>query len=332
VAEGDVRKLVESGAVGFPEMQRALAGMVGPGGQFGGMMQEMSQTTAGRFSTLVDQVKALGLTLGEQILPYANDFMTWTMNAMQGVTGIGAAFGSVLETAASWFTSTQNYFSDIGVVVGVLVGDMKTLWAGLFTDIPNYASAALTWVTENTAIAMRNISTAASNMWSKMERNSRQLGENIAFSLGLSDEVLQIPEPTMEAMQAFAGFKPPETSAATQSVLDNINSQLAAARVEREAALSQAATTAAAPVAANLGFVSQQQTAAAQTMKSAGQQQKAERAGALQTFQRLQDRLQQQDKLAGIAQNQLQQQTEAVKQLEQINNGIGGLATLGVLG
>jgi hypothetical protein len=136
----------------------------------------------------------------------------------------------------------------------------------------------------------------------------------------------------MEAMQAFAGFKPPETSAATQSVLDNINSQLAAARVEREAALSQAATTAAAPVAANLGFVSQQQTAAAQTMKSAGQQQKAERAGALQTFQRLQDRLQQQDKLAGIAQNQLQQQTEAVKQLEQINNGIGGLATLGVLG
>ena len=62
------------------------------------------------------------------------------------------------------------------------------------------------------------------------------------------------------------------------------------------------------------------------------EQQRAERAGALQTFQRLQDRLQQQDKLAAIAQNQLQQQTEAVKQLEQINNGIGGLATLGVLG
>lgn len=333
VMDGDVAQLVESGRVGFPEMQRALAGMVGPGGKFGGLMQEMSQTTAGRFSTLVDQFKAIGLALGEQILPYANEFMTWTMDAMQGVTGIGAAFGSVLETAASWFTSTQNYFSDIGVVVGVLVGDMKTLWAGLFTDIPNYASAALTWVTENTAIAMRNISIAASNMWAKMERNSQQLGEHIAFSLGLSDEVLQIPQPTMEAMQAFAGFKSPETSAATQSVLDNINTQLAAARAEREAAMSQAEAAAAAPAAAaDLGFVSKEQTAAAQTMKAAGEQQRVERAGALQTFQRLQDRLQQHDKLTGIAQNQLTAQQEAVKLLGSINGGLGGIATLGVLG
>ena len=96
--------------------------------------------------------------------------------------------------------------------------------------------------------------------------------------------------------------------------------------------MSQAEAAAAAPAAAaDLGFVSKEQTAAAQTMKAAGEQQRVERAGALQTFQRLQDRLQQQDKLTGIAQNQLTAQQEAVAQLTQINSGINGLSTIGTL-
>lgn len=66
-------------------------------------------------------------------------------------------------------------------------------------------------------------------------------------------------------------------------------------------------------------------------MKAAGEQQRVERAGALQTFQRLQDRLQQQDKLAELAAAQLKAQQQAVTELASMNSNLDNLATLGAL-
>ena len=65
VADSEVRALVEAGRIGFPEMQAALIGMTEPGGQFAGMMEQLSTTTAGKFSTFLDNVKELGQPLKE---------------------------------------------------------------------------------------------------------------------------------------------------------------------------------------------------------------------------------------------------------------------------
>jgi hypothetical protein len=113
---------------------------------------------------------------------------------------------------------------------------MGNLWAGLFEDIPELREGG-------TGLDLREHEHGDEQHRHRcvkhvgaMERGSQQLGEQIAFALGLSDEVLTIPEPTLQAMQEFTGFKPPETSAATTSVMENIDAQLAAARAEREAA------------------------------------------------------------------------------------------------
>ena len=73
ISESGVRKLVESGAVGFPQIEKAFADMTGQGGKFHGMMEAQSKTTKGLFSTLKDAVNGLfrefGKSLNDAIRP-----------------------------------------------------------------------------------------------------------------------------------------------------------------------------------------------------------------------------------------------------------------------
>jgi tape measure domain-containing protein len=283
VAESEVKSLVEKGAVGFPEMQRALAGMTGPGGQFAGMMAEMSETTAGKFSTFVDNVKMLGTELGEQVLPYANDFLTWATKAVSYTDGIGTAFGSALGAVGEWFTTTRDYLSDVGVVAGVVVADMGTLWAGLFQDIPTYAKAAFDWISANSSVIMANIAASAENMWARMEQKSRQLGEWIAYQTGMSDEILDIPAAQMKPMAQMTTFQAPALSEETTSVLSNIDAELAESRKQRasEAMAARDAQKTEIAAAENVpDFVSREKTKSGTSTSSGA----ADRASKSQSF------------------------------------------------
>lgn len=283
VAESQVKKLVENGAVGFPEMQRALAGMTGPGGQFAGFLAEMSETTDGKFSTFVDNVKMLGTELGEQVLPYANEFLTWATKAVAYTDGIGTAFGSAIGAVGEWFTTTRDYLSDVGVVAGVIVADMSTLWAGLFQDIPTYAKAAFDWISANSTVIMSNIATAAENMWARMEQKSRQLGEWIAYQAGYSDEILDIQAAEMKPMAQMTTFQAPALSEETTSVLSKIDTELAESRKQRAAeamAARDAQKTEIAAAEKIPDFVSKEKTQSGTKSSS----ETAERAGKSQSF------------------------------------------------
>ncbi len=69
VTEAEVRKMVETGQVGFDNLRQAFADMTGEGGMFAGMMEEQSRTLAGRWSTLKDSVAQLAERLGQLLLP-----------------------------------------------------------------------------------------------------------------------------------------------------------------------------------------------------------------------------------------------------------------------
>ena len=67
VNESQVRKLVESGQVGFPQIEKAFIDMTSKGGKFAGMMEMQSKTTKGLFSTLKDSFNEVFLALGTPI-------------------------------------------------------------------------------------------------------------------------------------------------------------------------------------------------------------------------------------------------------------------------
>jgi tape measure domain-containing protein len=68
VSESEVKKLVEEGKVGFPQLERAFASMTSRGGIFFGMMDEQSKSFNGRMSTLTDTVNEALRKIGEPIM------------------------------------------------------------------------------------------------------------------------------------------------------------------------------------------------------------------------------------------------------------------------
>jgi tape measure domain-containing protein len=163
VADSEVKRLVESGAVGFPEMQRALAGMTTDGGKFGGMMEEMSQTTSGKFSTLMDNVKLLGRDIGTALLPVANELIDWALDFVPSIDGIGESFSGTIASVRKWFTETQNNMIKAGAVVGAIAADFPRLFKTAFDDIKTMADKLFTWMGENSGILGEKIYAGLAN-------------------------------------------------------------------------------------------------------------------------------------------------------------------------
>lgn len=251
VAESQVKELVSDGKVGFPEMQKAMAAMVGPTGKFGGMMQELSVTTGGKFSTFVDRVLLLGTAIGEQLLPGANRLLDWASGMVMNVDGIGNAFATTIITTAKWFTDTQNFFIDIGTVAGVLVGNMENIWKAMFEEIPKFAKTAFDWLSTNAQTVIDNIGIMVQNMYNKINSAGMQLGEEIAYQLGLSDQVLNVAAATQKPLRAFTPVPVPQVGNTTKDILKDINdaltlnaSQRVSAVVSQEAQKTDVATSA----------------------------------------------------------------------------------------
>lgn len=75
VTEAELFDLISAGEIGFTDLNQALIDLTSEGGQFNGMMERMSQTTQGKFSTAVDNAKiALG-SLTESLMPIINDLL-----------------------------------------------------------------------------------------------------------------------------------------------------------------------------------------------------------------------------------------------------------------
>jgi hypothetical protein len=169
-----------------------------------------------------------------------------------------------------------------------------------------------------------------------MDQKSRQLGENIAFQLGLSDEVLTIPEPTMRAFEEFQGFTAPTNSAATTSVIDAANAELALVRAQREAERMKPEEKKApgegfAPVDFMGGAAGGQVAAAAG--QAAMQAQTIERGSASAMFQKLQERLSGSAEAIKIAKEQKDLQQKSLDVAQQMLGAIsGGMPMIPILG
>lgn len=65
VTEAEVSKMVESGKVGFADIEKAFISMTSQGGMFFNMMQEQAKTTGGRISALGDSWEQLKVNIGK---------------------------------------------------------------------------------------------------------------------------------------------------------------------------------------------------------------------------------------------------------------------------
>jgi tape measure domain-containing protein len=116
VADSEVKKLVESGEVGFKNLEQAFVSMTTGAGQFTGLMVEQSKTLIGQWSSLKDLIEQTGRTLGENFLPPLKEAVAG-LNALLGGGGDAGAVGravpggerfpGVLGDKAGWMERTS---------------------------------------------------------------------------------------------------------------------------------------------------------------------------------------------------------------------------------
>jgi tape measure domain-containing protein len=99
VSDSQVKKLVESGQVGFPNIERAFIDMTSQGGKFAGMMEAQSKTTSGLFSTLKDTINEVFLTLGTPINDAIRPLVEQAIGLVQKLTPLAAEAGKRVKEA-----------------------------------------------------------------------------------------------------------------------------------------------------------------------------------------------------------------------------------------
>ena len=99
VSDSQVKKLVESGQVGFPNIERAFVSMTSQGGKFSGMMEAQSKTTSGLFSTLKDTINEVFLTLGTPINDAIRPLVEQAIGLVQKLTPLATEAGKRIKDA-----------------------------------------------------------------------------------------------------------------------------------------------------------------------------------------------------------------------------------------
>jgi tape measure domain-containing protein len=145
VAEKEVKGLVAAGKVTAKHLTIAFESMTTGAGKFAGGMKDLSQTTAGQFSTLKDNIVGVAETMGAVFLPTVNKLLggltkviQTTTSLPQGLARLGAALVAV-AVAFKAITVAQAAFTKAAVVAQALSGPKG--WAQLAIGLTVAAGA-----------------------------------------------------------------------------------------------------------------------------------------------------------------------------------------------
>ena len=136
VAETEVRKLTESGQIGFKNLEQAIFSLTSTNGTFAGGMARQSKTLIGLFSTLTDNIKSAVLPIGEALLPALARFTAqasevaaavggWVERNKELIPGIaaiaagGTGLGVVLTGLDIGLTLTSSLLTSLANVTGL---------------------------------------------------------------------------------------------------------------------------------------------------------------------------------------------------------------------
>lgn len=101
VAKEEVKKLVEEGKVGFPEVKKAIESLTDEGGKFGGLMEAQSQTITGQISNIEDSIEQMFNEIGKSSEGVIGKVLDAVSTAVDHWKEIG---GVILSVAAAYGT------------------------------------------------------------------------------------------------------------------------------------------------------------------------------------------------------------------------------------
>ena len=99
VAKDQIRKMVEEGKVGFPEVEQAIINMTNEGGKFGGLMEAQSKTITGRISNIEDTIDQMFNQIGQA----SEGIIGTSLDVIQSIVENWETVGKVLLTVIATY-------------------------------------------------------------------------------------------------------------------------------------------------------------------------------------------------------------------------------------
>lgn len=161
VAEGEVKNLVESGKVGFPQLQQVFANLTAEGAMFGGTMEDQSRSarglistlmdvatfsmrdvTGGAFESLKDDLAAVAARAAE--LSESGELKRWGQEAGEAVKGFYENVKVAIRFLAEWGPSVLRVVAVLAAYRAglLLVTAATTAWAFVTSTAKNVMVAA----------------------------------------------------------------------------------------------------------------------------------------------------------------------------------------------
>jgi tape measure domain-containing protein len=93
----EIQKMVSAGDVGFSDVVLAFQSMTGEGGRFNGLLNKMSETLSGKWTTAVDNIKLALASIVEPILPELKQLLGWVIAFGQEVQKLKGPISAIVE-------------------------------------------------------------------------------------------------------------------------------------------------------------------------------------------------------------------------------------------
>lgn len=170
VAETEIRGMVTEGKIGFPELEKAFNFMTDEGGQFAGMMDKLSESTLGKFSTTMDNAKLALASFGEVMQPTANALLDFANDFFEGIQNMDE--GTKVFIAG---------FSSVVAISGPTILAIKGITKALALLTANPVALSIVGITAGIGALAGGISVLAT----KAERNKKAMEENESAYRGL---------------------------------------------------------------------------------------------------------------------------------------------------
>jgi tape measure domain-containing protein len=142
VSESGVKSLVESGQVGFPQIEQAFINMTNKGGKFSGMMEAQSKTTSGMFSTLKDAVGEVFLALGTPINDAIRPLVSESISLVGKLTPLAVEAGKAVKGAISFVITAFKS----GQILNLVTSSLKLGFAIAINSLINGFRAAVSFL------------------------------------------------------------------------------------------------------------------------------------------------------------------------------------------
>ena len=105
--KSEVKKLVEEGKIGFPEVQKAIEALTGEGGKFGGLMDKQSKTIKGQLSNIEDAWEQMINEIGKSQEGNISGALDITGKLIENWRTVGKVVLSVVAIYGSYKAATM---------------------------------------------------------------------------------------------------------------------------------------------------------------------------------------------------------------------------------